>query len=212
MPWEKAFDIDEAIDKATEVFWKKGYEATSMADLIEAMRINKGSLYNAFGSKQALFDRALSRYDQKNRATFLAKLRQMPDSRAAITAFFDGLIEEARGDPRNLGCFVVNTAQDLPNQPPEVAKIIKNSLDDIELFFREMIDRGKEDGEIAPDVNTTATAQALLSMVVGLRLLSRGAAGVPALESIRDGALLLVPTPKQTAQPEGRALARFDVD
>ncbi len=62
MPWEKTFDIDEATDKAIEVFWKKGYEATSMSDLTQAMQINKGSLYNAFGSKKALFDRALARY------------------------------------------------------------------------------------------------------------------------------------------------------
>jgi TetR/AcrR family transcriptional repressor of nem operon len=75
MPWEETFDIDEATDKATEVFWKKGYEATSMADLIEAMQINKGSQYNAFGSKKEIFDRALVRYDQKNRAAKIAELR-----------------------------------------------------------------------------------------------------------------------------------------
>lgn len=195
MPWEKSFDIDEATDKATEVFWKKGYEATSMADLIDAMGINKGSLYNAFGSKKALFDRALARYDQKNRAAFLAELRQIADPKAAIAGLFDGLIEEAREDPRNLGCFVVNTAQDLPNQPPEVAKIVQTSLNEIEWFLRDMIDRGKAEGQIAQRVETGPTAQALLSMVVGLRLLSRGAAGIPALESIRDGAMNLLPGP-----------------
>ena len=55
MPWEKTFDIDEAIDRATEVFWAKGYEATSLADLIKATGVNKGSFYNAFGSKKKLF-------------------------------------------------------------------------------------------------------------------------------------------------------------
>lgn len=86
MPWEETFDIDEATDKATEVFWKKGYEATSMADLIEAMQINKGSLYNAFGSKKELFDRALVRYNQKNRAAKIAELRGWSDPVAAIRA------------------------------------------------------------------------------------------------------------------------------
>lgn len=196
MPWEKTFDIDEATDKATEVFWKKGYEATSMADLIDAMGINKGSLYNAFGSKKALFDRALERYDQKNRAAFLAELRQISNPRAAVAALFDGLIEEARNDPSNLGCFVVNTAQDLPNQSPEATKMVQTSLDEIELFFRDRIDQGKADGQIAHKVETIATAQALLSMVVGMRLLSRGAAGIPALEATKDGAMTLLPGPE----------------
>ncbi len=192
MPWEKSFDMEEAIDKAIEVFWKKGFEATSMADLTQAMQINKGSLYNAFGSKKALFDRALARYDQKNRAERLAKLRQLDDPVAAIKAFFDGLIDEARGDPRNLGCFVINTAQDLPNQPPEVSETIKASLSDIEEFLRDAIQRGQHSGQVSRSIDPHTTAQALLSMVVGLRLLSRGAAGIPVLESVRDGAMRLV--------------------
>ena len=192
MPWEKTFNIDEATDKAIEVFWKKGYEATSMSDLTQAMQINKGSLYNAFGSKKALFDRALARYDQNNRAAKLEKLRKSPDAVAAITGLFDSLIEDARQDPRNLGCFVVNTAQDLPNQPPEVAEVVKGSLDDIERFFAEMIERGKKAGQSPATIGPEETAQALLSMLVGLRLLSRGVAGIPALESIRAGALRLI--------------------
>lgn len=195
MPWEKTFDIDEATDRATEVFWKKGYEATSMADLVDAMGINKGSLYNAFGSKKALFERALARYDQKNRQVLVAQLRQIPNARHAIAALFDAMIDEARADPRNLGCFVVNTAQDLPNQTPEVAKTVQNSLDEIERFFQNMINRGKSEGEIAQSVDTAQTAQALLSMMVGMRLLSRGAASIPALEAIRDGAIQLLPKP-----------------
>lgn len=195
MPWEKSFDIEEALDRATEVFWKKGYEAASMADLIQAMGINKGSLYNAFGSKKKLFDRALARYDQKRRAAVLAELREHPDALEAINAFFDGVIDEAREDPRNLGCFVVNTAQDLPNQPPEVMQTVRESLSEIELFFLDMIERGKSEGRISKDVETKPTAQALLSVVMGLRVLSRGAVGIPALESIRDGALRLVPAP-----------------
>ncbi|MGB1215804.1 MAG: TetR/AcrR family transcriptional regulator, partial [Pikeienuella sp.] len=55
MPWEKSFDLDDATDKAAAVFWAKGYEATSISDLVAAMGINKGSLYNAFGDKRRLF-------------------------------------------------------------------------------------------------------------------------------------------------------------
>ena len=59
MPWEKTFDVDVAIDRATEVFWEKGFESASLADLIKATGVNKGSFYNAFGSKKKLFTASL---------------------------------------------------------------------------------------------------------------------------------------------------------
>lgn len=192
MPWEKTFDLDEATDKALQVFWKKGYEATSMADLIAAMQINKGSLYNAFGSKKALFDRALARYDQQNRAKRLAELRTWEDPVAAIDALFTGLVLDARQTPQGLGCFVVNTAQDLPNLPPEVAEIVKGSLDDIEAFFREMIEKGQRDGAISNAIRAEETSQGLLSLFVGMRVLSRGASMPETLEAMKASAMRLL--------------------
>lgn len=192
MPWEKTFDLDDATDKAMQVFWKKGYEGTSMADLIKAMQINKGSLYNAFGSKKALFDRALARYDQQSRAVRLAELREWDDPVAAIDAFFSGMIEEAQQDPSCLGCFVINTAQDLPNQPPEVAEIVTTSLNEIEGFFCEMITRGLETGQIAGTLNAAETAKGLLSLFVGLRVLSRGAGSPETLSAVRNSAMALI--------------------
>lgn len=194
MPWEKTFDTNEAIDRATEVFWKKGYDATSMSDLITAMRINKGSLYNAFGSKKQLFDLALARYDQTHRSARLSELRAWPDPVAAIKAFFDGMIDDVRDNPENLGCFVINTAQDLPNQPPEIAAIVRSSLKDIESFFSDSIRKGQQLGDISNSIDPETTAQALLSMLVGLRLMSRGAVGIPVLEGVRDGAMRLLKT------------------
>ena len=196
MPWEKSFNLDDATDKAIEVFWKKGFEATSMADLTKAMNINKGSLYNAFGSKKALFDRALARYDQVNRARRLAELRGWSDPYAAIVALFDGMIEAARDQPTSLGCFVINTAQDLPNQPPEVAEVVKSSLADIKEFFQDQIIKGQTDGQIASDADPAETAQGLLSLFIGMRVLSRGAGTIETLEAIKSSALRLIPHPK----------------
>jgi AcrR family transcriptional regulator len=85
-----------------------------------------------------------------------------------------------------------STRQDLPNQPPEVAEVVRRSLGDIEAFFREMIERGQREGQIPAPVAAPSTAQALLSMLVGLRLLARGAADTGSLQAIRDGAMRLV--------------------
>ncbi|WP_299673375.1 TetR/AcrR family transcriptional regulator [uncultured Roseobacter sp.] len=187
MPWEKTFDLDEATDKAIRVFWKKGYEGTSMSDLIDGMGINKGSLYNAFGSKQALFDRALLRYDQQNRGVMLAELSEFQDPVAAITELFDRMIDAGCSDPQNLGCFLINTAQDLPNQTPDVAEIVRRSLAEIERFFAIMLRRGQASGQLSPELDVATTSQSLLAMFVGLRLLSRGAVPPAALEGVRRG-------------------------
>lgn len=195
MPWEKTFDLDEATDKAIRVFWKKGYEGTSMADLIDGMQINKGSLYNAFGSKQALFDRALLRYDQQSRGVMLAELSAFEDPVAAITELFDRMIDAGCGDPQNLGCFLINTAQDLPNQTPEVAEIVRKSLAEIEDFFATMLQRGQATGQLPATLEVTATAQSLMAMFVGLRLLSRGAVPPAALEGVRSGVQHLLGRP-----------------
>ena len=84
MPWEKSFDEDEAVGKAMKVFWEKGYEPASMADLIAVTGITRGSLYNAFGGKEQLFIKALEKYDKDNRRAMLAKLEAMDDPQRAI--------------------------------------------------------------------------------------------------------------------------------
>ena len=83
MPWEKNFDIDLALDKAMGIFWSRGYEATSMQDLVECMGINRGSLYDTFASKRHLFIAALHRYDETCRR---ASLRQLERDAAPVQA------------------------------------------------------------------------------------------------------------------------------
>lgn len=195
MPWEKAFDMDTALDKATSVFAKKGFEATSMSDLTQAMQINKGSLYNAFGSKKELFDRALARYDQQNRAARLAELRQWDNPKAAIDALFQGLIDTAKADPEHLGCFVINTAQDMPNHSDTVNALIRQSIEQIETFFHDMIVAGQASGHIALSTDPEKTAKGLLSLFVGMRVLSRGGVELQAFDAIKSSAMQLLPAP-----------------
>ena len=76
MPWEKDFDMDVALGDAMRTFWAKGYEATSMSDLTKAMKINKGSLYNAYGSKKELFTKALQKYDRAADQRTLRRLKK----------------------------------------------------------------------------------------------------------------------------------------
>ena len=124
MPWEKSFDLDKAVDQATKVFWSKGYEATSMADLVTEMGINKGSLYNAFGSKKELFTKALHKYDRDNKQQLLKTLQKLDDPIQAISTLFDALIAESIRDTDKKGCLIINTALELPNHTDDIQKII----------------------------------------------------------------------------------------
>lgn len=189
MPWVKDFDEELVVDRAMKVFWAKGYEATSISDLVEAMQINKGSLYNAFGSKKLLFTRALLKYDRENRQGSLEKLEAMDSPLLAIKTLFDSLIEESRSDRQHKGCLLVNTALDLPNQPTEIHGVVSSALRDFEAFFRRSIKLGQKRGEVAAGLDADEAAKWLLAQVVGLRVLARGAFDVAGLKAIRSQAL-----------------------
>ncbi|MEP1205827.1 MAG: TetR/AcrR family transcriptional regulator [Rhizobiaceae bacterium] len=192
MPWEKNFDLDEATDDAIKVFWKKGYEGTSMADLIEGMGINKGSLYNAFGNKKALFDRAFLRYDQLNRQQALKALSELEDPVEAVATLFDGLIAETREDKENKGCLLVNTAVELPNQSDDVKTMVTSALVEFEEFFATTIRKGQKAGLIDSSINPDNTAKSLLALVVGLRVLARGTYDAEALSALKSEAVRLL--------------------
>lgn len=192
MPWKKNFDLHEATAKATNVFWAKGYEATSISDLVKAMEVNKGSLYNAFGSKKDLFVRALLQYDRENRQETLTQLAAMRDPVTAIRMLFDGLIAESQADPECKGCLLVNTALDLPNHDEDVQVMVISALDEFEQFFSESIRLGQEQGSISTKVDPAIAAKSLLALVVGLRVLARGTFDSAGLGSIRDQAMLVI--------------------
>ena len=192
MPWVKDFDVDDAVDDAMKVFWAKGYEATSISDLLGAMNINKGSLYNAFGSKKALFIRAFLKYDRDTRQTAIRELEAMDDPIRALEAFFDGLIAESRADTGRKGCLLVNTALELPNHGDDIRDMVRAILKEFEQFFERTVTLAKERGEAPSDLDAGEAAKSFLAQAFGLRVLSRGAFDIASLEAIRTQALRLV--------------------
>ena len=163
-----------------------------MSDLVEAMEINKGSLYNAFGSKDELFNRALLRYDRLTRQKVFTQLREIDDVRETITTFFEGVISETKEDGEKKGCFLINTTLDLPNQSAEIQKIVTEALKDIEDFFIEIIEKAQKAGQLEKKINPKEKATSLLTLLVGLRVLARGAYEANSLEAIKRQALQLL--------------------
>jgi len=185
MPWEKTFDVEDAVSRAIAVFWDKGYVATSMADLTRAMGINKGSLYNAFGSKKKLFIRALQQYDRDRSQRTLDDMFAKQTPLDAINGLFDHVITHNCSNPANKGCLLVNTALELPHHDADIREMVTRSLDNLKDFFEHSIMRGQANGSIPAHINPQTTAHVLRALIVGLQVLSREASSPEAFNAVK---------------------------
>ena len=192
MPWEKTFDTDEVLGKAMQAFWARGYEATSIHDLLRTMGLNRGSLYATFGDKRSLFIRALRHYDAVYRKAWVTTLAGSGSPRRAITGAFEDVIASVLETGSRDGCLLINTALELSPHDAEICDIVGHGLAEMEAFFREMIENGRASGDIARTVAPGDTARALLGLFIGLRVLSRSRPEEPLLRSIANQAEALL--------------------
>ncbi|MFG1241428.1 TetR/AcrR family transcriptional regulator [Xanthobacter sp. DSM 14520] len=170
----RAFDENEVLDAAIRCFWTRGYEATSVRDLASSMGLTGASLYNAFGDKHALYERALERYVDESVADRIRRLEDPAIApRAAIGAFFDEIVERSLNDPDMKGCMVVNAAVELGPHDPELRAAAGRTLGEIEAFFRRRVAAGQKDRAIGADQTAEDLARMLLGVLLGIRVLSR---------------------------------------
>lgn len=172
MPAPKQHDTDAFIDSAMRVFWSRGYEGTSINDLVQATGINRGSIYASFEGKRDIFLAALASYDDRYRARFLAAMTAGKSPREAILATFRAAADQVATPDMPAGCLVVNSAVELAPHDPEISIAIKASLGELLAFFRDRIDEGKTAGEIGP-LDSGSTATTLYALFLGLRVMAR---------------------------------------
>ncbi len=188
MPWEKKFNSDEALSKAMHAFWARGYEATSISDLVECMGINRGSLYSTFGDKHSLFIAALRQYRMAHLHDWVSALTQAHGPRDGIVAAFEQAIAAAVEGGSRKGCLLVNTALELSPHDDEVSEFVRDSLIEMETFFRDRIEQGQAGGEIPAHVAPVDTARSLLSLFIAIRVFSRSRPEEPLLRSVANQA------------------------
>ncbi len=188
MPWEKNFDANEALTKAMHAFWSRGYEATSISDLVESMGINRGSLYATFGDKRSLFIQSLRQYSAVHLHDWVAALTEAHGPREAIIAAFERAVTTAVEDGSRDGCLAINTALELSPHDEEVSEFVDNCLVEMETFFRDRIEQGQAAGEIPGHVAPVDTARALLGLFVAIRVFSRSRPKGPLLRSLANQA------------------------
>lgn len=168
----KEFDREAVLDRAMRLFWRQGYEATSMQDLVEAMGIGRQSLYDTFGDKRGLYLAAVERYARVEGGPLFAPLAEPGAAKDAIRRTFAGLVEIALRDGK-LGCLSVNAAVERAACDPDIARWVAANLAAGERGLRLALERAQALGEIGPHSNPQALARFLFSAIQGLRVTAK---------------------------------------
>lgn len=187
----REFDEAAVLDAAVQCFWSRGYEATSVRDLIEKTGITGASLYNAFGDKRALYRKALDHYVEGSIADRIRRCEGLAP-RAAIAGFFAEIVKRSLGDREHKGCMLVNAALDVAPHDPGFQEIVAAVLARIELFFRHAVEAGQADGTITRSWPAEELARHLLGVLMGVRVLARVRPDPALLEGVVRPALALL--------------------
>jgi len=184
MARRKEFVPAQALEKAMLLFWKQGYEGSSIEEIMQCMGLGRGSLYDTFGDKHSLYLATLDLYLSTGKEG-LALLRDQSGSLGEILqGFFQALIEEALSDPEHRGCFMVNAAQEMAPHDPEVARRVQMGLDEtIEAFYHILI-KAQVSGELSWTHDPHQLAHFLMNTLLGLRMLSRASSNRRMLQDI----------------------------
>jgi TetR/AcrR family transcriptional regulator, transcriptional repressor for nem operon len=169
----KEFDTAEVLDHAMLLFWKKGYEATSIEDLIEATGIKRGSIYGSFTDKEGLFLAVLERYSATLVRSLIAELND-PDPRRAIERLFESILRRKNTQKLPLGCLMTNTLLECRRSGGDrVTRTIKQSLSELELAIYAVLCRAKAEGLLTAACDAKALAHFYFGVVQALNVMSK---------------------------------------
>lgn len=191
-----------------DCFWRRGYEATSVRDLTDAMNITSASLYNAFGDKPALFRSVLDRYLDRVVRARIGRLESAFPPKDAIRRLFAEVAERSLTDTDRRGCLLVNSALEVAPHDRELGAHIGACLAEIESFFRRAIEAAQAEGTISVQCRARDTARLLLSALLGVRVLARSRPERSLLEGIVRAALVALDPPFPPTTANARAQVR----
>ncbi len=168
----REFDEGVVLDAAVQCFWARGYQSTSIKDLMEKTGLTAASLYNAYGDKLTMFRTALDHYIENSIGKRIRRCEALPP-REAIRAFFDDILSRSINDRERKGCLLVNSALEMAPHHPEFKETIAETLKRIESFFLACVEKGQADGSITSSRPAVGLAQHLLGVLMGIRVLAR---------------------------------------
>lgn len=184
MPRPREFDEDDALRKAMHTFWSRGFEGTSVADLIVAMGVSRSTLYASFGDKDAVFARALELYLRDVSAERVRILREATSVRDGLRAFFAHHIRVAADPKTPAGCFFVNTAIE-GHISDRTSRIVDDAMSDL-------LERGVAAGELDRTTDARAAALMLVAVSYGIHVMARMQRDRKTLQMAADAAIASV--------------------
>lgn len=186
----REFDEDQVLDAAMKAFWANGYEATSLADLVSATGLHKGSLYQAFGDKHALFVQTLNRYLQNIRHHKNQVLDQAETPVAGIRAVLHGFIDMSEGDTScPQGCMAVKTLVEIAPHDPEVQRIMEDHKNTMRASMESRLSQAQASGELSADKSPQMITALLMIFMDGLAALASGPTTLEEAHALLDGQL-----------------------
>jgi TetR/AcrR family transcriptional repressor of nem operon len=178
MPRHKEFDPENCLDQIMHLFWEKGYQDTSVADLVQRSGVQRYGLYETFGGKQELFQRALDWYLStviSQRLIMLEEKASEP-SLTEIEQFFEQFIDHLDHPSSSLGCLICNTAVEVAAHDEIVVSRVQRYLERLRRAFSRALKRAKQTGEVAESTDIAQVAEFLVGSVLGLTTYARSPA------------------------------------
>ncbi len=191
----REFDTEQALDAALLLFWRHGYEGTSLAALTEAMGINVPSLYAAFGNKEELFKKVLDRYIQRP-ASYLPNSLREPTARAVVEKLFGGAIDMVMSPRHPDGCLLVQGALTSGPLGESVTQELSRRRAGAETALRGRFERAVTEGDLPSDVDPAKLAHYVITVLWGMSVQAAGGATRAQLRDTGEMALRAWPEKK----------------
>jgi TetR/AcrR family transcriptional regulator, transcriptional repressor for nem operon len=166
----KEFNRDQVLDQATDVFWRRGFEATSIGDLVEELGIGRQSLYDTFGDKHSLYVAALDRYRQRYGGLVAAMLEADVPVRRAVATLLECFIDNLLSDRDGKTCMLVSAVAERCPADSDVAARFCENQQHIERALQRRVERARRDGEIAAHLEPVAIARFFVNVINGLQI------------------------------------------
>ncbi len=189
MPRPPGYERQQVLSKATEVFWQRGYRATSVSHLVAATGLRPGSLYAAFGSKKGLFLEVLDRYHEEFMRDVEQCLARADTHRGAVHALFEHMAETTLGQAGERGCLAVNTLLEMAQHDAEIAANLRAQNERLRLRLQDLLDHAQQSGELAAGQDTDNLSVFLLNNLWGMRVMCKSVPTRTALDSIIGGVM-----------------------
>ncbi|RYY35622.1 MAG: TetR/AcrR family transcriptional regulator [Sphingobacteriaceae bacterium] len=172
----KDFNEEEVLNKAVCLFWHKGYNGTSMQDLVDTLGISRSSLYDTFGDKYALYIKALERYQEKGNNQIAEIVNQKAPAKDIIKQLLELNSTSLLNDEQKKGCFMVNAEVEGASHDDTVKSIVCKGDQQMEAAFYQTISKGQQTGEITNKQDAMVLAKFIFNTIKGIRVTARSTA------------------------------------